>query len=161
MTPSAQQHTDHRARALKAVSVADHMLSVTYPLLKDPKLLLAVLDNISKSLEANVASLVTRDRTLQLVPACPPTFDAQYTVFKRYLVRRYALEETYIGLIDDVRSIIKQHKDSSIEFSRKGRFVICNEDYSLQTLNAKEIKTYLKGAKDFSDAIGRCHERST
>ena len=48
--------------AKKNIRVADHMLSVTYKLVNDPKMLLAVMERINNALSYSVASILHYER---------------------------------------------------------------------------------------------------
>ena len=41
-----------RDKAKRHVKIADHMLTQTYPLIQDPKLLIAVMDNIFNAFDS-------------------------------------------------------------------------------------------------------------
>ena len=54
---------EYRDQAVKHIKTADHMVSVTYPLVKDPKLLVAVIDNIFLALTNSMTAILHFDRT--------------------------------------------------------------------------------------------------
>ena len=45
------------------------------------------------------------------------------------------------------------HKESSVEFPRKNKFVICSETYEMRTITASDIKSLIKEAKLLVDDV--------
>ena len=51
-----EKYEELRDMARKKIQIADHMLTMTYPMIKDPKLLLAVMENIFLALTNSIAA---------------------------------------------------------------------------------------------------------
>ena len=142
-----------KQEAKKKISLADHMLSVTYPLVQDSKLLLAVLENIFLALTHTMATLLYYERIYKRVPPFFDTFESKYRLFSEKCVPRYALEEDYLHFLREIKEILMAHKRSPIEFSRKDQFVICSEDYQLKVLHPADIKVFVAKTKDFFNMV--------
>ena len=143
----AYHHLKNEAQ--KKITLADHMLFVTYPLIKDSKLLLAVIENVFLALTSSVAYLLYYERMFKRVPPFFDTFESKYRIFSEKCLEKYGIEESYLEFLRDIKEILLAHKRSPIEFSRKDQFVICSDDYQLKVLNISEIKDYVARAKDF------------
>ena len=65
------------------------------------------------------------------------------------LVGRYNIDKENVKFIADVKSILVSHKKSPVEFSRRGVFVMCSEDYSMRALTPEEMRKYVARAKAF------------
>jgi len=138
-----------RDDAIKKLKLADHMLTITYQLVQDPKLLLAVLENIFHSLNNAMNSILYYDRLFKRIPILPDSFEAKLNIFKTMCAPRYNIKREYIDLIRDIRDIIINHKSSPIEFARKDKFVICSDNYKMKTISIPDIKKYIAQAKLF------------
>ncbi|MFP4112562.1 MAG: hypothetical protein ACLFPQ_03665 [Candidatus Woesearchaeota archaeon] len=136
--------------AKKNIQVADHMLFVTYPLIKDPKLLLAVMENMFLSLTNSMRLLLYHERTYKRVPSFFDTFESKYRVLSEKAALRYGITQETLDFLRHVKNVLVAHKRSPIEFSRRDQFVICSDDYKLEVLGIEEIKDYLKKAKQFN-----------
>ncbi|MBU0665747.1 MAG: hypothetical protein ABIC91_04990 [Nanoarchaeota archaeon] len=150
-----EEFQEAREKAKKNIMIADHMLIMTYPLIKDPKLLLAVIENISSALNNAMTSVLLYERLFKRVPVFQDTFDSKFNVFRQRIVDRYQINKEYLKLIQEVREIISQHKKSPVEFARKDKFVICSENYRIKTLGVPEMKTYIAKTKMFIEDIVR------
>jgi len=140
---------EQKRRAQKYISEADHLLTMTYPLVQDPKLLLVVLDKIFLSLEYAMGSLLYLERSRKEIPPFRENFDSKFNMFKLKLVRKHGIELDYIHMITEIMELLKENEQSPMSFSRKGKFVICADDYSLKTLSPEQLKKYSEKAKLF------------
>ncbi len=150
-----------RELALKYLKAADHMLTQTYPLVKDTKLLIAVLNNIFISAENTMDTMLYHDRLFKKIPPFHENFESRFYMFKMKCAPQNKLNE-YISLIQETKELIEKHKQSNVEFSRKDAFVICDDDYRVKAITASELKNYIAKAKRFfSDVhnIVKKHER--
>lgn len=148
-----EKFEEETQKAKKLIRIADHMLTQTYPLLKDPKLLLAVIDNIYGAVQSSIAAMLHYDRHYKRVPPFTENFEAMFSLFRDKYKTRFNFTQEYYTVIERLRDIVVQHKKSPIEFARKDKFVICSDNYRLRTLSFDEIKRYLEQMKDFVNKI--------
>ncbi len=132
-----------RERAHQQYDAASHLLKVTMPLVKDPKLFIGILHTLFNSLEASMDAILAYDRELQLIPPFADTFAAKFNAFQQKAVRRYNLPPEYPTLLLDLKETIDLHKKSPMEFQRGSRLVICQQDYQMKAFSAQDINIYL------------------
>lgn len=140
-------------KALKNAKIADHMLTQTYPSVNDPKILVAVLENVFLSLTNAMAALLYYERLYKRIPPFHNTFESKFNIMKFKVAHRYSIDKDYMALISNVKSIIVSHKKSPVEFSRKDTFVICSDRYDLKTISPNEMKGYISKTKDFVQKV--------
>ncbi|MBN1386521.1 hypothetical protein JW968_06135 [Candidatus Woesearchaeota archaeon] len=141
-----------RDEAKKRLSTADHMLTQTYPMVNDPKILIAVLQNLHSSLDKALCSILEHERHFKRIPPYHNSFTSRLNLLRTKFAVQYGLEDL-VKLMDNVDSKLAQHKDSPIEFARKGQFVICDKRYNVQTLSVPELKQSIKIAKSVMNRI--------
>jgi hypothetical protein len=147
-------------KAEKNIKVADHILSVTYPLIKDPKLLLSVMQNVSFAFENTLNSILSYELTFKSIPDFENTFEIKTDLFKNKIMSKYKLKEDHLKAVIELKEIIKDHKDSSVEFSRKDVFVICSESFKMRTLSLEDIKKYITKAKLFIEEVNHITQKN-
>ncbi len=135
--------------ARRKLAVADHILSQTYTLVKDPKLLLVVLAHIADALDAGVAEALeeaVRDRRLIVMPA---------DLRARLAALRTAgrIDDAAVRFVQELHETLQERKKAPVEFVRKERLVICDETYALRTLSEEQLKDQLQRARDILDAL--------
>ncbi len=138
-----------RDGARKKLSVADHILTQTYPLVKDPKLLVAVLQNLYEAVEAGISAMLQYEADRNRLTLVAEDFDAQLALFRQHVVPSYNVPLEFMRFVGELRETIKEHRASPVEFVRKGTFVICDEGYRIRTLSADQLKRHMQRAKAF------------
>jgi len=141
--------------ANQKLRLAEHMLTQTYPLLKDTRLLLAVITNVFSALEKSMSSLLYIERYYKRIPPFQDTFESRFNAFRHNLVDKYRINREYLLLIKDIDAIIIAHKESPVTFSRKDRFVICTGNYMMREINVAKLKDYIIRTKEFLEIINR------
>jgi hypothetical protein len=137
-----------REVAKKKLQLADHILTMTYPIVNDGKLLLAVVENIFLALTNAMGSVLYYERLFKRVPPFHDNFSSKFNLFKEYAEKKNINKE-YLRLIQNIKDIIVKHKKSPVEFVRKDQFVICNGSYKVHTISVNELKEHIAKAKSF------------
>jgi hypothetical protein len=144
-----EKFQEAREKAKRNLKIADHMLFMTYPLVKDNKLLLAILENIFLALTNAMGALLYYERLFKRVPPFHDNFESKMNLFREKCTARYKLSRDYLLLMREVKELVMEHKRSPMEFARKNSLVICSESYQLRTVSLDQIKKYLGKTKDF------------
>ncbi|MBT3836042.1 hypothetical protein HOD05_02120 [Candidatus Woesearchaeota archaeon] len=139
---------DAKKRAQQHFDAAHHFLHNTYPLLKDPKLLLGIFSNISKSLEASMEAILLHGRANHYIPAFGDNFTHKWHAFSKYAVPKHHIAGEFTTMVMDLNRIRDLHDKSPVEFPRGEKLVICNEEYDITTLSAKEAHLSLNKARE-------------
>ena len=119
-----EQFQEYREKAGYKLKIADHMLTMTYPLVKDTKLLLIILENIFLSMTYAMTAILYYERLFKRIPAFTDNFESKFHMFKEKCVNRYNIDIKYLRVMKDLKDILIEHKKSPMEFERKGKFVI-------------------------------------
>ncbi len=139
--------------ARKKAGVADHILTQTYPMVKDPKLLVAVLQNAFESVEAGIDALLLLERERKRIPPVAGDFTARFAGFTRHVAPLYELPDGFLRFVAELLETVREHKRSPVEFVRKQQYVICDDTYRLRTLNEEQLKKYVQRAKAFAALV--------
>lgn len=144
-----EKFEDCFSHSIKTFKLADHLVQVTYPLIKDPKLLLNSMENIYSSLEKAMEGLLYYEYYYKRIPYLPKEFELRFNILKQHLAKKYNLSPDHINLIREIREIILLHQKSKVEFRKHDEYIICNGDYSLKRISLPQVKEYLKKTKEF------------
>ncbi len=135
--------------AVDSLKRASHMLHVTYPLVKDPRLFIGIMINLDKSLKSGLDSLLYYERMYKKISPYPDDFILKLEVFRKIIGTRYNFDKDLPKFIFKIDQIMKNRKKAPVEFAKNGNFVICDSDYRTKILKPEEIKEYLSKAKVF------------
>jgi hypothetical protein len=136
-------------QASKSLSAADHILYVTYPLVNDPKLLIAAIESLYKAFENTVTSLLKYEHAYKRISSTGESLDARLYTYNTKVAPRYNLSRKYFVAFTEIREILDWHKKSPVEFRRREKYIICMSDYRMKTLTMQKIKDYVGLSKAF------------
>lgn len=144
-----EKHEVLMQKAKMILKEADHMISVTYPLLKDPNLIAVVIDKLNTSLDNAVDAILNYEYIYKRIKDVPDDFKQKLAILKEQVLKTYHLDRSIIVLLNEVKEIVEFRKVSAAEFRRKEQFVVCSSGYSTKTVNIKKIKEYIQDTKKF------------
>lgn len=150
-----EKHEELIKDANKLINTADHFIYTTYPMLKETKLLLTIVKNIHDASVKAMDSVLEYERLYKRISDYPDDFNTKLEILKTKCMRKYSLPREFIQTIRDVRMIVKEHKQSPIEFSRYDKLIICSEDFRTKSISLTEVKGYLSTAKPFIQKTNR------
>ena len=138
-----------RDKAFEKIKVADHMLFMTYPVVKDPKLLLGILENVYASLDYGMGAVLHHQKLFKQIPPFQESFQSRFDVFRHQVVPQLKLSHNYVKLISDVRLLLAAQKKSPITFVKKDKYVILSPKYDVKAIDVNLMKRYVFEAKLF------------
>ncbi len=135
-----------RKEALIKIKAADHMLTQTYPALKDSKILMSVLSNLIAGVEQTVTAILHYDRAFHKIPPFHDNFASKLHLFRNTSAGMHDIAN-FVPFIAKMNDYLERHKSSQVEFSRKDSFVMADDSYNLRAVTAKDLKKFLDEAK--------------
>ncbi len=154
-----ERYEELRENALKQMKLADHIFTMTYPLVQDPKLLKVVVKNIYESMESTISMLLNYERYYKRIPPFTENYDAMVELC-RNVFEKHNVSQGYIGFLNEIKEMMDLQKKSDVEFVRKEKVVFASKDYDLNTISVKEIKDYMSKGKLFMQEIMRVVEEN-
>jgi len=137
-----------RKEALRRIKAADHMLTQTFNLVKDTRLLISVFSNLRIGVESTVASILHYDRAFKKIPPFHDNFGSKLNHFSNTSARLHKMER-WVPFLAKINELFERHKGSPIEFTKNNSFIICDDHYNLRTVTVKDLKQFIDDAKQF------------
>ena len=81
------------------------------------------------------------------------SFEEKFEIFRRKLAPKHDISKELLGFITELKNTLEEHKKSSLEFAKKEKFVISDNDYNLRTLSVDEVKKKLVQTKKYVDEL--------
>ena len=135
---------------------ADHLLYVTYSLLKDTKLMFSIVNNLHNATINAIAALIYYEKVYKRVNAFPLDIESRIKMFETELSKNYTINQDVIKTIRELRFIIKQHIESPMEFTRKEKLIICNNDYSkMSVVDITKLKYYATNVRGLINIVNK------
>ncbi|MFB6198663.1 MAG: hypothetical protein ABEI52_10410 [Halobacteriaceae archaeon] len=147
-----------RASAKKRFQTADHFLTVTYPRLDDPKLLLSALEHLYRGFENAMDAVLEHQQLFKNIDPVGDSFEERFDAFES-IAQEHGLDTDHVK---ELRSVLACHEESPVEFPKDGKYVICDDDFVTETLTEDRLKTYCDQGKEFWEQVAEVtqeHER--
>ena len=142
-------YSEQLEKAIFQYEAAFHLLNVTYPMINDPKLLLGVIDNAFKSMEASMDILLIKAKEEKNISGFGTTFLERMQCFRSNVVLKDFSLRNYLTTLLDLKDILDLHKKSPVEFQRGNKFVISGKDYRLRVISINDARRFVDEAQGF------------
>ncbi|MFA5084690.1 MAG: hypothetical protein WC475_04945 [Candidatus Paceibacterota bacterium] len=147
MIPECAQLLD---RAEKELRGADHMVYITYPLIKDNRILKSVLDQMHNIAENIVHSVLNYEfRYMRIGPITITKLDVSGQNWSTFMkcYSRFNMSAEEITKLREMLEIIARHQSSAVEFTRKDRLVFMSNGAHAESVGFDQMKAYMNNLK--------------
>lgn len=134
------------ADAEKSYSNAEYLVRITYPVVKDPKLLLRALEALYRSVVTAISAILYFEFLYKRIELTKDSVKNQ-EIFFRDCSARYGLNENDKNHIRAIFDYSKKHKDSGTEIARPGKVMILDENMRGTDLSVHRLKELLAVVK--------------
>jgi len=141
-----EKYQEHLENAIKNMRIADHIVYITYPVVRDKRLLLSSINKIYESLLSVINAILQYDYLWKRIKLYENAKD-NFRVFLEKSGPRYGLTSQEITKIIEFISLVETHKKSPIEFLRREKIVIMTDNLQTKTIDIELIKSYLSLVK--------------
>jgi len=141
-----EKFIEYLEESAKRISIADHLLYITFPLVKDKKLLLKILEEINLGITSCLNSILQYEYLFKRIKLYSDP-KQNLEVFKQKCAPRFLITQNEIKSIIELFEIIKLHKKSPFEFVKDEKIVILSDDMKQKIINLEKAKEFLASAK--------------
>jgi hypothetical protein len=136
--------------AQKTIQVIDHMIYVTYPLIKDKKILTKLLTETKKVITNCINSILQYEYLYKRITLYhnPKT---NFKIFTEQCAQRYKITKEEIAFILKLFELIEKHKQSTMEFLKNEKVVILSENLKTETITIEKIKEFFNLSKSIME----------
>ncbi|RLG16215.1 hypothetical protein DRN69_01365 [Candidatus Pacearchaeota archaeon] len=141
-----EKFLEYLQKSEKIIKTIDHMTYVTFPLIKDKKILLKILLETKTAITNCINSVLQYEYLYKRIDLYknPKT---NLRTFVEKCASRYRITQKEISLILELFEIEEKHKQSSMEFFKDGKIVILSENMKTDAIKIEKIKEFLDTAK--------------
>lgn len=133
-------------QAEKTIQTLDHLVYVTFPLVKDKKLLLKILLETKTAVTNLINAILQYEYVFKRVTLYDNP-KKNFESFEKKCAPKYNLSNQDIKLIKELFDIAEKHKQSPFEFVRNNKVVILSENLDTKTVTFEKTKEFLELAK--------------
>ena len=142
-----EKFIEYLAEAERIIKTADHLIYMTFPLVKDKKLLLKILSETKIVITNCINSILQYEYLYKRIKLYkdPKT---NFRIFREKCAPRYKIAKEEIEMIIELFEIVENHKQSSFEFVKNEKIIILSENLEQKSLTIDKIKEFLLLAKN-------------
>ena len=141
-----EKHEESLELANKHFQIADHFLYMTFPLIKENKLLLKIIEEISLSILNTINAVLQFEYLYKRIQIYSSSRDNLET-FKQ-ISKRYSISSEQLQNLLKILELTRKHKESKFEFSKSDKIVIMTDGFP-ETLTEEKTKLFLSETRDF------------
>ncbi len=142
-----EKFLENLEKSEKTIQTAGHLVYVTYPLIKDKRLLLKTLIEIKNSLASCINAILQYEYLYSRVRLAQNP-GLNFKIFLEKCCPRYGISEPHTKLITKLFEIADKHKKSPMEFVKEDKIVILSENMNYETITLEKVKEFLEVSKD-------------
>lgn len=146
MENTPERYNTHLANAIKNIKVADHIIYITYPIIKDKRLLLKSLDSTYDAAISIISAILQYEYVWKRISLSDDSRE-NFQTFTNKCAKNYNITEQEIQQIKELITTVENHKKSSMEFPRREKIVIMSDSLKTQIIDSEKIRNYLKISK--------------
>jgi len=139
--------------AQKHLKTADHMIYVTFPIIREKRLLIKILEEIYNSTLKIVNAVLQYEYMMKRIKLYNDD-KLNFEVFRQKCAQRYNIQPEQIENIRSILKLVEQHKQSPLEFARRDKFIIMSDTMHFETINIEKLKSFLFTVKDIAMKVG-------
>jgi hypothetical protein len=133
--------------AKKKIKTIDHIFYVTFPLIKDKKILLKTLVESKLSI-MNCINSILQYEYLQGNTSLSQDSKQNFRIFIEKCSPKYKINSQEIKKIFDLFELVEKHKKSPFEFVKDNKIIILSENMQIEALTLEKTKEFLVLAKE-------------
>jgi len=134
-------------KAKKSLQIADHLTYMTFPIVKENKLLLKVIEELYLAIINAINAILQYEYTYKRIQIYKDAKE-NFRTFQRVALR-YSINQEQLSKITEILTLAEKHKKSPFEFSKNDKIVIMSDNSRIDTLNIDKIKAFILETKDF------------
>jgi len=147
------KHIESLEKARRSRKIADHMAYMTYPMMRDKRLLLKIVDEIYIALIGSMNAILQYEYLKKRISLSNDADQNLKLLFEK-CSQRYGISNDDILSLREFFSLYLQHKKSPIEFQRKDKVVLMSDDFRTKVIDLEKIKKYIFLARKIEEKAG-------
>jgi len=146
-------------KAQREIDSSDHLLFVTYNIVKDSKFVFSVTNQLIDAVKYALEALLEFERKSKLIEPYPKQFNFMVETFKKKVAERREFDVKTTNFLNKLVSMEQTIDSSSINFRRGDTYVLADEDFGTKSIELQTIKAYFSSAQEFVSKVGEIIEQ--
>lgn len=132
--------------AQKIIRACDHMLYVSYPLVKDKHLVIKILKELKKALAYLINAILQCEYLFKKIKLYKDPKE-NFKTFKEKSAKRFTITQKEIQEIQELFELTELHGKSPMAFTRDEKIIILSDSLTHKTVTIEKTKAFVHLAK--------------
>jgi len=128
-------------KAEHSLRTVDHIIYITYPLIKENRLLKKAIEQLYDIANNIIESALRYENMYKRIQM--PKQEDYFETFRNKCSAKFNINKDEIETLKEMFRIMEKHKESSFEFSRKEKLVIMSNNLRTESIGIEQLKKYL------------------
>ena len=149
------------AKAKKEIEVADHLIYVTYQMVSEAKILLAISGHLVSAAHAALEALLEFERHWKRLDAYHQNFALEISIYRtKGIEKHYGFDPKFFRLLQKLLEIHKFDKTAIMRFKRGDRYILSTGEYKMSVLDLENLKRYKYLTQKFIENVSNILSKS-
>ena len=132
--------------AKKELQTANQLVCITYPVIKDQRLMSKILEHLYACMVSIVKAVLQYEYLYKRIEVYSDS-KSNFETFGE-CASRFNISPREVGIIQNILNLMEKHKNSSMEFVRREKYVMMSDSLRTEIMTFDLLKSYLLLAKD-------------
>ena len=132
-------------KAKQELQTADHIVCITYPVIKDQRLMTKVLEHLYSCMVSIVKSVLQYEYLYKRIEVYSDS-KSNFETFSE-CAAKFNISPGEVDIIRNILNLMEKHKNSSMEFVRQDRYVMMSDSLRTESMTLDLLRSYLLLAK--------------
>lgn len=137
-----EKYNEFLLNSEKNIRTADHIVYITYPLIKENKLLKKIVEEMYEGTRLLIEAILEYEKLYKRIESS----DTKWNLFRKHS-QRFGINSQEIEIIRLIMELMEKHKTSSLEFIRKDKLVLMSNNLHTESIDIEKMKRYLNTLK--------------
>lgn len=142
-----EKFIEYLSEAQRIIKACDHMVYVSYPLIKDKKLLIKIIVELKKAITYCINAILQYEYLFQKIKLSKDHKE-NLKIFTEKSSIRFGITKEETKKIIELFEIVEIHKHSPMEFSRDNKIVILTQNMNQQIVSLEKTKEFVQLTKE-------------
>lgn len=146
-----EKFQEHLQKADSSLKTADHLIYITFPLIKENRLLKKILEGLGDSAYSLFWAILEYEylyKRIRLQQDVDSNFDNLNRCAARFNISNEEIEN-----LKKILAVVNKYKESPFEFIRKDKLVMMSENLKTESINLEQLKKYLNYMKSIISKV--------
>ena len=134
-----EKFLENLANSEKSLNLVEHLIYVTYPLVKDKNILKKTISELKKS-QINLINAVLQFEYFNKRINLYKSSNANYLIFRKKCAKRYGLTEKENATISKILELAFEQKKSPVEIKKEEKLILFTSNSEVISINLSEIR---------------------